>query len=64
MFIVGGWDDEVLQLNRQAAAQLIAPHAFQVVPGASHLFEEPATLEQAAHLARTWLLLHLRGGRT
>ncbi|WP_322775384.1 hypothetical protein [Synechococcus sp. CBW1107] len=64
LFVVGGWDDEVLQLNRQAAARLIAPHALQVVPGASHLFEEPATPEQAAHLARTWFLLHLRGGRT
>ena len=64
LFIVGGWDDEVLQLNRQAAARLTAPHALQVVPGASHLFEEPGTLEQAAHLARTWFLRHLSGGRT
>lgn len=64
LLIVGGWDDEVLQLNRQAAAHLTAPHALQVVPGASHLFEEPGTLEQAAHLARAWFLRHLTGART
>lgn len=64
LFIVGGWDDEVLQLNQQAAAQLTAPHALEVVPGASHLFEEPGTLEQAAHLAPTWFLRHLTGART
>jgi pimeloyl-ACP methyl ester carboxylesterase len=59
LFIVGARDFDVLQLNRQAAAQLIAPHALQVVPGATHLFEEPGTLEQAAHLARDWFLQHL-----
>jgi dienelactone hydrolase len=63
LFIVGGWDVEVLQLNRQAAEQLIAPHALQVVPGATHLFEEPGTLEQAAHLARDWFLQHLAVAR-
>ncbi len=63
LFIVGGWDLEVLQLNEHAAAQLTAPHALQVVPGASHLFEEPGTLEQAAHLARTWFLRHLTEAR-
>ena len=63
LFIVGARDFEVLQLNRQAAAQLIAPHVLQVVPGATHLFEEPGTLEQAAHLARDWFLQHLAGAR-
>jgi putative phosphoribosyl transferase len=64
LFIVGAQDFEVLQLNRQAAAQLIAPHALQVVPGATHLFEEPGTLEQAAHLARDWFLQHLSVARS
>jgi len=59
LFIVGAQDFEVLQLNRQAAAQLFAPQALEVVPGATHLFEEPGTLEQAAHLARDWFLQHL-----
>lgn len=63
LFLVGAQDIEVLQLNRQAAARLMAPHALQVVPGATHLFEEPGTLEQAAHLARDWFLKHLSGAR-
>lgn len=63
LFLVGAQDVEVLQLNRQAAAQLIAPHALQLVPGATHLFEEPGTLEQAAHLARDWFLQHLSVAR-
>ncbi|WP_225867587.1 dienelactone hydrolase family protein [Cyanobium sp. NIES-981] len=63
LLIVGGADLEVLQLNRWAAARLTAPHALQVVPGASHLFEEPGTLEQVAQLARTWFLQHLAGAR-
>ncbi|WP_094584116.1 dienelactone hydrolase family protein [Synechococcus sp. BO 8801] len=62
--IVGGLDFEVLQLNRQAAMLLTAPHALQVVPGATHLFEESGALEQAAHLARDWFLRHLAGART
>jgi dienelactone hydrolase len=59
LFIVGGADVEVLQLNRRAAARLTAAHELQVVPGASHLFEEPGTLEQVARLARNWFLQHL-----
>jgi dienelactone hydrolase len=61
LLIVGGQDFEVLQLNRQAALQLTAAHALQVVPGATHLFEESGALEQVAHLARDWFLRHLAG---
>lgn len=61
--IVGGQDFEVLQLNRQAALQLTAPHVLQVVPGATHLFEEAGALEQAALLARDWFLRHLAAAR-
>ena len=59
LLIVGGFDFDVLRLNRQVAARLRAPHALLVVPGASHLFEEPGTLHHAATLARDWFLQHL-----
>jgi hypothetical protein len=62
--LVDGQDFEVLQLNRQAAAQLTVTHALQVVPGVGQLFEEPGAPEQAAHLARDWFLQHLAGART
>jgi len=61
VLIVGGRDVEVLELNRQAAARMRCETRIEVVPGASHLFEEPGTLEQAAHLARDWFLRHLSG---
>jgi len=63
LFLVGAQDVEALQLNRQATARLMAPHALQVVPGATHLSEEPGTLKQAAQLSRDWFLMHLSGAR-
>jgi putative phosphoribosyl transferase len=57
--IVGGHDDVVLELNRDAARQLRCEHHLEVVPGATHLFEEPGTLEAAARLARQWFSEHL-----
>jgi hypothetical protein len=57
--IVGGRDRFVLQRNRDAASQLLAPQALEVVRGASHLFEEPGSLEEVANLSRTWFLRHL-----
>lgn len=62
LLIVGGRDDVVLELNRQAQAELRCPNELAVVPGASHLFEEPGTLDQAAALARDWLVRHLTAG--
>jgi len=59
LLIVGGADRQVLELNREAAAQMTCEHALRVVPGATHLFEEPGTLESAATLAADWLALHL-----
>ena len=59
LFLVGGRDLQVLELNRQAAARVRAPLELQVVPGASHLFEEPGTLEQAQAAAAEWFLQHL-----
>jgi pimeloyl-ACP methyl ester carboxylesterase len=58
LLIVGGQDTEVLQLNREAAARLRAPHELTIVPGATHLFEEPGALEQVAALAGAWFLRH------
>ena len=59
LLIVGGADTEVLRLNEQARKELQAESELQVVPGASHLFEEAGTLEQAAALARDWFARHL-----
>ncbi|MCM2356794.1 MAG: alpha/beta hydrolase [Geobacteraceae bacterium] len=60
LLIVGEYDREVLQLNRQAHAQLTAVKELAVVPGATHLFEEPGTLEEAARLAKEWFLRYLK----
>ncbi len=60
LLIVGGRDEAVLELNRQAQAAIPAPCELVVVPGATHLFEEPGALEQVATLARDWFLGYLR----
>jgi putative phosphoribosyl transferase len=60
LLIVGGRDQFVLELNRQALARLAAPSRLEVVPGATHLFEEPGALEQVARLATAWFTEHLR----
>ena len=54
LLIVGGDDVEVLRLNREALTRLTCPASLEVIPGASHLFEEPGTLQRAATLARDW----------
>ena len=59
LLIVGGDDDVVLALNREAAARLECEHTVEVIPGATHLFEEPGALEAAARLAADWFLDHL-----
>ncbi|WP_308167441.1 dienelactone hydrolase family protein [Catellatospora tritici] len=59
LLIVGGLDTAVLALNEEAAAELGGEHSVAVVPGATHLFEEPGTLHHAGELARDWLLRHL-----
>lgn len=61
LLIVGGRDEVVLELNRQAQAAIPGVCELAVVPGATHLFEEPGTLERAATLARDWFLEHLGG---
>ena len=56
LLIVGGRDEEVITLNRWALARLPATARLTLVPGATHLFEEAGTLEEAARLARDWFL--------
>jgi putative phosphoribosyl transferase len=59
LLIVGGNDPEVLHLNEQARRQLRGECRLTVIPGATHLFEEPGTLEEVARLARDWFSRHL-----
>jgi len=59
LLIVGGDDDVVIELNRQAHALLTCPKELVIVPGATHLFEEPGTLEQVARLAAEWFRKYL-----
>ncbi|OAH16329.1 dienelactone hydrolase family protein [Streptomyces jeddahensis] len=54
LLLVGGRDEVVLQLNREAQAKLRAPSRLQVIEGATHLFEEPGTLDQVAVAAADW----------
>jgi len=67
LLIVGGEDTEVIALNEQALAQLRCPKALEIVPGATHLFEEPGTLDRVILLAKAWFERHLgmpAAGRT
>jgi putative phosphoribosyl transferase len=59
LLIVGGDDPVVLELNRQASERLHCEKRLVVIPGATHLFEEPGALEEVARLARDWFELHL-----
>jgi putative phosphoribosyl transferase len=63
LLIVGGRDEAVLEMNRDAARHLTCEHRIEVVPGATHLFEEPGALEAVADLATRWFLEHLAGTR-
>lgn len=60
LLIVGGDDIPVIAMNREAYDQMTAVRRMEIVPGASHLFEEPGTLEQVARLAREWFSRYLR----
>lgn len=59
LLIVGGNDDVVLRLNREALGVLQSEKRLDVVPGATHLFEEPGALERVAELATAWFAAHL-----
>jgi putative phosphoribosyl transferase len=59
LLVVGGRDYQVIGMNREALAQLRCEKRLEIVPGATHLFEEPGTLEQVARLAADWFVTHL-----
>ncbi len=59
LLIVGGHDDVVIELNEQALRLLPCPKQLVIVPGATHLFEEPGTLEEVARLAKEWFVRFL-----
>jgi dienelactone hydrolase len=61
LLIVGGEDTIVIDLNEQAKDRMSAPVELEIVPRASHLFEEPGTLEAVARLAATWFAKYLPG---
>ena len=63
LFIVGGYDEDVLELNRRAYAQLRCERRLEIVAGATHLFEEPGTLDRVVELATGWFARHLRATR-
>ncbi|HKB09430.1 MAG TPA: hypothetical protein VKD69_02210 [Vicinamibacterales bacterium] len=63
LLIVGGRDDVVIALNRQAFARLEGPKDLQIVPGATHLFEEPGALDRVAQLALEWFARYLTAQR-
>ncbi len=59
LLIVGGRDYQVIEMNREALVQLRCEKKLEIVPGATHLFEEPGTLAQVAHLAADWFREYL-----
>jgi len=60
LLIVGGFDTPVIQMNRDAMKQMHGDVKLEIVPGATHLFEEPGTLERVATLAGDWFARYLR----
>ena len=60
LLIVGGLDGPVIKMNQVAYEQLSCVKELKIVPGATHLFEEPGKLEEVARLAANWFLKHLR----
>lgn len=64
LLIVGGWDETVIALNEAAVVQLKCPKLLHIIPGATHLFEEPGALEQVTRLAGNWFREYLGSVRT
>jgi pimeloyl-ACP methyl ester carboxylesterase len=60
LLVVGELDEVVIELNRRALAQLTCPKRLEIVSGATHLFEEPGTLEKVIALATAWFVEHLK----
>lgn len=62
LLIVGGNDNDVLELNQAAARALVCDKHIEIVPGATHLFAEPGALDEVARLAAAWFVRHLQRG--
>lgn len=60
LLLVGGDDEEVIELNRQAQSQMHNENKLVVIPGATHLFEEPGKLEEVARFASDWFMRYLK----
>lgn len=60
LLIVGGEDNRVIEMNREALKRLEVEKRLEIVPGATHLFEEPGALDEVARLAREWFQVHLK----
>lgn len=58
LLIVGGEDDVVIELNELAMSQMSCVKRLEIIPGATHLFEEPGTLEEVARLAKAWFIAY------
>ena len=63
LLLVGSADEVVVQLNEQAFAQMQCEKEMKLIPGATHLFEEPGALDQVAELAAQWFMDHMREHR-
>jgi len=59
LLIVGGFDYPVIEMNKSALARMRCEKELKIVPGATHLFEEPGTLQEVARLAGDWFQRHL-----
>jgi putative phosphoribosyl transferase len=59
LLLVGGYDVEVIELNKQAMAKMTAEKKLVIIPGATHLFEEPGKLEEVARISTEWFLNYL-----
>jgi dienelactone hydrolase len=60
LLIVGGWDEEVIEMNKEALEKIKAEKKLEIVPKATHLFEEPGKLEKVAELAIAWFRRYLK----
>lgn len=60
LLIVGGNDTTVIEINQEALAKMKCPNELRLIPAATHLFEEPGTLEQVAEIAADWFELHFK----
>src|SRR5688572_17628198 len=60
LLVVGGSDEPVIEMNKEAQKQLRSETRLEIVPGATHLFEEPGALDEVARLAKGWFVAHLR----